>query len=63
MRAIQRKKGAAPPPFRTPCKGTSPLDPIKVPHILYLIQSKSAIYAGINLPWPTVLVISIHINL
>nr|AIM41333.1 hypothetical protein Mcas_0738 [Candidatus Magnetobacterium casensis] len=31
LRTIQRKKvkkGAAPPPFRTPCKGTSPLDPI-----------------------------------
>ncbi|MBV6340841.1 hypothetical protein [Candidatus Magnetobacterium casense] len=24
----KRKKGAAPPPFRTPCKGASPLDPI-----------------------------------
>ncbi|MES0337401.1 MAG: cytochrome D1 domain-containing protein [Candidatus Magnetobacterium sp. LHC-1] len=33
MREKTRKKGAAPPPFRTPCKGASPLDPI----ILYLI--------------------------
>ncbi len=43
LHAIQRKKGAAPPPFRTPRKGTSPLDPVKMPCILYLIQSKRAI--------------------
>nr|AIM41275.1 hypothetical protein Mcas_0680 [Candidatus Magnetobacterium casensis] len=33
MHTIQKKKGAAPPPFRTPRKGTSPLDPIKMPSV------------------------------
>ncbi len=42
--AIQKKKGAAPPPFRTPRKGTSPLDPIKVLRIFVLSKSTSAIY-------------------
>ncbi|MBF0592690.1 MAG: hypothetical protein HQL02_11445 [Nitrospirae bacterium] len=36
----RRKKGAAPPPFRTPCKGTSALDPIILnPDVSFLIIS------------------------
>ncbi|KJU81413.1 hypothetical protein MBAV_006393 [Candidatus Magnetobacterium bavaricum] len=41
--------GGASPLLDLPHKGVSPLDPVKMPHILYLIQSKSAIKNSISL--------------
>ncbi len=43
LRRKDKEGGGAAPLQIPPAKGTSPLDPVKMPHILYLIQSKFAI--------------------
>ncbi len=45
---VRKKKGAALPPFRTPCKGASPLDPI-ISHSIIMPEKNCVISVCLNL--------------